>query len=144
MNATARYPSHLISNSHSGLSNGSSMAVASMGLIRTGMGLAIAPDNCATAEFAEVAEEFNFFLLGADELALETGSRFAPALLFPLLFSAISAFSAANVFRLLSARATAAASHAAFTFPRPAGRLLVHSFDPASPAICFIVRSVRT
>src|SRR5215467_8987824 len=38
----------------------------------------------------------------------------------------------------------ASASHAAFNFPRPAGRLLAHCFDRASPAISSMLRLLST
>src|ERR1700683_604718 len=61
MKATARYPSHLISKSQSGPSNGSSMDVASMGWIAVGMGR-LAGDETKTAEDAEDAEDSDCFL----------------------------------------------------------------------------------
>src|SRR6266436_4926264 len=117
-----------------------------------GMGLGSAPG------IALVAEVANDFLL----LDLEAGSSGAATLdaaaalawttlravclgPFFLLFSAPCALSAFTAcFFFCSARAIASASHAALTFPCDAGRLLVHSADPASPAICAIVRPVRT
>src|SRR2546429_120692 len=118
-----------------------------------GMGLCSAPGIAFTAEAA------NDFLL----LDLEAGSSRAATLdsaavslawttlravclgPFFLLFSAPCALSAVTAFFFFrSARAIASASHAALTFPRDAGRLLVPSADPASPAICAIVRPVRT
>jgi len=56
--------------------------------------------------------------------------------------SANSASSAVKALRFESARAIASASHAAFTFPRDAGRLLFHSAEPLSPAISAMVRPV--
>ncbi len=47
-------------------------------------------------------------------------------------------------FFFFSSLAMASASHAALTLPRPAGGLLVHSFDFASPPISFMVRLVST
>src|ERR1700686_2755162 len=57
--------------------------------------------------------------------------------------SGSSATVAALTFFFASTRATASASHAAFTLPRAAGGLLFHSADPSSLAIRGIVRSVR-
>src|ERR1017187_5411256 len=50
MNAIARYPSHLISNSHSAPSNGFSMDSASMGWIAEGMGRFTGPGEVPTTE----------------------------------------------------------------------------------------------
>src|ERR1700748_1536271 len=64
---------------------------------------------------------------------------------FALLIFASSASSAVLVcFFFLSIRAHASASHAAFNRPCPAGRLLVHSRDRASPAISSMLRLLST
>src|SRR5438105_13091924 len=53
MNATARYPSHLISKSQSALSKGLLTGVASIGQIAVGMATCVAPVKFLTAEIAE-------------------------------------------------------------------------------------------
>src|SRR5437588_653098 len=64
MNATARYPSHLISKSQSALSKGLLTGVASIGQIAVGMATCVAPVKFLTAEIVEEvlttenAEEF--------------------------------------------------------------------------------------
>src|ERR1700732_4282499 len=50
MNAIARYPSHLISNSHSAPSNGFSIDSASMGWIAEGMGRFTGPGQVPSTE----------------------------------------------------------------------------------------------
>src|ERR1700730_11329342 len=121
-----------------------------------GIGLCSAPGRALTAEDAEFAEDFLLLDLGgassgagsldAAVLSLARTTLLAASLdRFCLFFSAPSALSAVNAFFFFrSARAIASASHAALTFPPDAGRLLVHFADPASPAICAMVRPVRT
>src|SRR5258708_22031520 len=116
-----------------------------MGRIFAGMGFSTAPVRLLTAENAEFAENsWIFDFDGVFGACLETDDPCFPPLFFPPPFSAGSAFSAVKAFCLLSARATASASQAALSFPRVAGRLLVHSAEPASPAIWLIVRPVKT
>src|SRR5271156_12190 len=89
-----------------------------------------------TAEATEAtAEQFAIFVLPT--------SCAPPLEAFFLSFAAPFALSAAKALGFESARAIASASHAAFTLPRVAGRLLDHSAEPASPAICAMVRSVK-
>src|SRR5271166_2673574 len=111
-----------------------------------GIGFSSAPARALSAEDAEPAKDFLFGDL--DAVWLEEVFAGATAcgvgvgfLLF--FFAGPSVPSVVKAFRFLSARAIASASHAAFTFPRDAGRLLVHSADPSSPPICAIVRPVR-
>src|ERR1700674_4471575 len=89
-----------------------------------GMDLRKAPSKDLTAGIAESAEGICFFafgeVIGADD---ETAGL------------------AIRVF-LLSSLANVSASHGAFTFPREAGRLLFHSAEPSSPAICAMTRSL--
>src|SRR5208282_5665224 len=117
------------------------------------MGFCSAPARALIVEGVEFAEDFLLLDLEAaatlsavsfDEVfALTIRWAFGlPPLLF--FFSASSAPSAVRALRFSSARAIAFASQAAFTFPRDAGRLLVHSADFSSPPICAIVRPVRT
>src|SRR6266536_2079511 len=61
MNETARYPSHLISNSQLGSSNGFSTTEASIGRMAEGMGRLAAPSKSLTAEDADIAEELDPF-----------------------------------------------------------------------------------
>src|SRR5271157_5686140 len=122
-----------------------------------GMGFCSAPARALTADNAAFAEDF--LLFDPDAATLDPLSAATPSpdegfvlatrgaasrglLLF--FFSAPSALSAVEALRFWSARAIASASHAAFTLPRDAGRLLFHSAEPSSPAICAIVRLVRT
>src|SRR5579863_9840824 len=121
MNAIARYPSHLISNSHSSPSNAFSTDSASIGRIFKGKA------RFTGAVEASAVEET---LLTTDD-AEETGDTEPFFFAFPLWSSVSPVFKAF----FFSTRATASASHAAFSFPRPAGRLF-HSADPASPATC--------
>src|ERR1700686_5011511 len=120
-----------------------------------GMGLCSAPGRALTAEGTEIAEDFLFLDLEAASSAATASAAAVLSLVwttllaasldrFFLFFSAPSARSAVNAFFFFkSARAIASASHAAFTFPRDAGRLLFHSAEPSSPAICAMVRPVR-
>src|SRR5262249_53564729 len=106
-----------------------------------GMGFSTAPGKAFTTEATEVREDFDVFL-GDSAWAAELGCALALAFVLPLFaFFASSAFDA---FRFLSVRAIASASHAAFTLPRVAGRLLVPSADFLSPAISPMVRPVST
>src|SRR6266852_8464953 len=122
-----------------------------MGWMTVSMSLASAPGKALTAEGTEFAEDFlsDFEPLFSDAPAavflLWTVLRAACRVPFCLFSFAPSAASCAvaALFFFRSARAIASASHPAFTFPRDAGRLLVHSADPASPAICAMVRPVR-
>src|SRR5271166_4767716 len=121
-----------------------------------GMGFCSAPAWALTADNAAFAEDFLLFNPDAATLGplsaatpspdegfvLSTHGAASRGLL--LFFSAPSALSAVEAFRFWSARAIASASHAAFTLPRDAGRLLFHAAEPSSPAICAIVRFVRT
>src|ERR1700716_1218350 len=119
------------------------------------MGLCSAPGRALTAEGAEFAEDFllldfeafSFDVAASDAAAVPSASTTLRAVCpgpFFLFFSAPSALSAVKFFFFFrSARAIAFASHAALTFPRDAGRLLLHSAEPSSPAICAIVRPVR-
>jgi hypothetical protein len=122
-----------------------------------GIGLCSAPGTALTAEDVEFADDFLLLDLtvtfgAAEETSASLASATLPAFCLESFFlpfaagffSALFASSAVKAFRLESARAIASASHPALTFPRDAGRLLVHSADPASPAICAIVRPVRT
>jgi len=116
------------------------------------MAFSSAPARALTAEDAEFENaEFaeDFVLLNLDVESLDPASldavseEFARAtrsaaclgllLTFFSAFSAVEAFSPASsafkVFRFESARAIASASHAAFTLPRDAGRLLFHSAE---------------
>src|SRR5271169_3880869 len=120
-----------------------------------GIGRFTAPSTAEikTAEDAEDAEDFDFFLAAGCAEAVG-GTLAEDAKVFPLFTSASSASSA--VFScfgfffcplvaafFLSSFATASASQAAFSFPPPAGRLL-HSADPASPAIWARLRPLST
>src|ERR1035441_4638722 len=111
-----------------------------------GIGLCSAPARSLTAEDTEFAEDFLFadFVDGVwwDESFAGAKLR-AAGLGLLLFFFAGAGGSVVSAFRFLSARAIASASHAAFTFPRDAGRLLFHSAESSSPPICAIVRSVR-
>src|ERR1022692_5041596 len=109
-----------------------------------------APARALPGEDTEFAEDFLFADLVAvflDAVSLDemfAGATFRAAGLGLLLFFFAGAGgSVVSVFRFLSARAIASASHAAFTFPPDAGRLLFHSAESSSPPICAIVRSVR-
>src|ERR1700722_9198208 len=129
-----------------------------MGRMSVGMGLGSAPARTLTAEDAEFAEDFlvldfaetefdsTILVATSSVVAARPFASVSVAWLFflPLFFSAPSAPSAAAAFRFLSARAIASATQSDFTLPRDAGRLLFHSADPSSPAICGIVRSVKT
>src|SRR5271166_3650705 len=109
------------------------------------MGLC-SPGIALTTEAAELAEDLPFLDLRAfaSDAVVKVPARAAgPGFLF-LFFPTSFASSAVKTFRFESARAIASASHAAFTFPRDAGRLLVHSAEPLSPAICAMVRPVST
>src|SRR5580704_2015320 len=75
MNAIARYPSHLISNSHAAPSNGFSMDSASMGWIAEGMGRFTGPGEVPTAE-----EDFDLLLSCG---GLLEGTFCATAIVFP-------------------------------------------------------------
>src|SRR5215470_16256248 len=113
------------------------MGVASMGWMALGMEPETAPSRSLTAEDAGCAE---FFGGGSFECDLDFFPDFADCVLLVLFwsFSAILASSAVTAF-FSSARAIASANQAAFTLPLPAGRLLVHSFDFASPPISSMV-----
>src|ERR1035441_10301741 len=115
-----------------------------------GIGLCSAPARSLTAEDTEFAEDFLFADLVAvflDAVSLDesfAGAKLRAAGLGLLLFFFAGAGgSVVSAFRFLSARAFASPSHAAFTFPRDAGRLLFHSAESSSPPICAMVRSVR-
>src|SRR6267378_4238372 len=112
-----------------------------MGRTFVGIGFSTAPGNPFTTEDTE--DFLAFFSTAGAAFALVTDRR--PAAFFLLLlFSVTSVSPVVKPFRFLSARATASASHAALSFPRAAGRLLVHSVDPLSPAISLMVRPVST
>src|SRR5712664_3601998 len=101
-----------------------------MGRTFVGIGFSTAPGNPFTTEDTEVTEDFlAFFSTAGAAFALVTDRR--PAAFF--LLSVTSVSPVVKPFRFLSARATASASHAALSFPRAAGRLLVHSAEPLSP-----------
>src|ERR1700674_1395174 len=91
-----------------------------------GMDLRTAPSRDLTAGVAESAEGTCFFafgeVIGADD---ETAGL------------------TVRVF-LLSSLASVSARHGAFTFPREGGRLLFHSAEPSSPAICAMLRWLST
>src|SRR5690348_1090255 len=148
--ATERYPSHLISNSHCGLSKGSSTSVASMGWITVGMAAFRAPGVFSKSFNAEDAEEtfnvefaevigFFFDLLKTPEVFAWSSSGLE--LLLVVCFS--SALSALIFCFFLSALAMASASQA-FPGDLAAGRLLFHSFAPSSPAIWSRLRWLST
>src|SRR5271167_158898 len=108
-----------------------------------GMGLSSTPGRALTAEDAEFDKYFLLDSIESDDAAFASRASFCSAIPFatfseafflPVFFSASPALSAVKAFRFLSARAIASASHAAFTLPRVAGGLVVHSAEPASPA----------
>ena len=111
-----------------------------MGRIFVGMGFSMAPGKPLTTGVTEDTGDFLVFF-GDAAAAVKPAMALLPDALFFLLFSVPPVV---NTFRFLSARATASASHAAFNFPRVAGRLLVHSAEPLSPAISAMVRLVST
>src|SRR3954471_18078678 len=151
MKATARYPSHLISNSQSSSLNGSSTSVASIGWIARGIADLRAPESSeiTTPENAEGAEDLlplppctstgatraraSFFL---ELLAAEV-----PFDLDDFVFFASSA-SCAVLVRFLSATAMLLLSQS--DFRGAAFRLLSHSADPSSAAICSSERLLST
>src|SRR6266487_4502048 len=134
MNETARYPSHLISNSQLGSSNAFSTTEASIGRIADGISRLVAPFKSLTAEDAEMVEELAPFF-AATLLGFRLG-------LCSSVSSDVSLFALFTFF--LSSLAKLSASHAAFTLPCEAFLLLVHSAEPSSPAICTIVLLLRT
>src|SRR5438552_1069514 len=134
MNDTARYPSHLISNSQLGSSNGFSTTEASIGRMAEGMGRLVAPSKSLKAEDAEIAKELDpFFAATLFGFRLPLCSSVSAVVLFFALFTFF-----------LSSLAKLSASHAAFTLPREAFLLLVHLAESSSPAICAIVLLLRT
>src|SRR3979490_569661 len=120
-----------------------------------GMGLCSAPGRALTAEGTEIAEDFLLLDLEAASSGATALDAAAVSLAWTILRTACletfflfvfapSALSAPTAFFFFRpARGIASASHAAFTFPRDAGRLLFHSAEPSSPAICAMVRPVR-
>src|SRR5882762_1295751 len=115
-----------------------------MGRTFAGMGFSMAPAKLLTTEDTEDTGDFLVFFCNAGAVFAVATARRPPAL-FPFLFFSVTSVSpVVKPFRFLSARATASANQAAFSFPRAAGRLLVHSAEPLSPPISRIVRPVRT
>src|ERR1700722_2024097 len=126
------------------------------------MGLDSVPGTPLITEDAEFAEGVLLFDRSAPlDAGLASSAGGLPAFLFAsfsetfflpafflvsleFAFLVSAALSSVNALRFLSARAIASASHAAFTLPPGAGRLVVHFAEPASPAICAMVRSLKT
>src|SRR5438067_9343879 len=107
-----------MSKRYSGLSNGLSMEIASMGWIAAGMARLAAPFKSPATEATEDAEEF------FSRTALAIG------LFFSFFFIRWSSLFPAAGFFFLSSFASVSASHAALTLPREALRSLSHSAEP--------------
>jgi hypothetical protein len=94
-----------------------------------GIGLLVAPSRDSSAGIAEEAVFLSFLAVVEDvERGIDGLGRFVFSFSVLLVSSAFSFF-------FFSAFAIASASHAAFTFPRDAGRLLSHFADFWSPLI---------
>ena len=117
---------------------------ASIGVMDAGIGRFSAPFKPFTAELAEFAEG----PLVTDFAGRAKVSAVSLVPLVPLGFPSSSFVPlVVEVFAFdffLSTRARVSASQAAFAPPRDAFLLLCHSAEPASPAICDMVRLVST
>src|SRR6185369_1407930 len=106
-----------------------------MGWIAVGIGRLTLPSKSFSTEDAE-----EDLLVPASWRDAEPATVSSFSFFFTRCFSVSSAVTFVLLF--LSNLAIASASQGAFTAPRDAGRLLVHCFEPASPPIAAMLRSV--